>query len=73
MMTENERKYGPRGDETIAEVRARIDRQADAAYLIGILAEFHPRAAAYTDPKDWAAQVATVLLADFSIRRKKGV
>ena len=68
-MTE-ERKYGPNRNETLAEVQARLDRQAIANDLVDLIASYHGSAGKYSDPKDFARQVATGILTGFVVVRR---
>jgi len=64
------RIYGPNRSESLDQVQQRLERQATAAELVDAIAQFHGRAAAYTDATDWARQCVTVLLAQFDVRRR---
>lgn len=48
----------------------RFERQIVADQLAAELAHWYGKVVNYADPFDWAAQAATVLLAEFSITRR---
>lgn len=70
MMTDG-KKFGPGRNETLAQVAARIDRQALLHALVEAIAPFHGKVGKYKDPRDWAAQIVTQLDADFVITGRK--